>query len=161
MVCYSKNEKDTRKIAGDLAVKIIKSLTLPPLARIRRASVIALEGELGAGKTTFVKGFAGELSVKAKVKSPTFTLMKEYKIPFDNSQEFKESNQRYLTHLDCYRVKDYRDLATLDLKSLFKSPNHIVLIEWPERVRKILPKKLIRVYIDHISKNERKISIHM
>ena len=125
------------------------------------ASVIALEGELGAGKTTFVKGFAGELGVKAKVKSPTFTLMKEYKIPFDNSQEFKESNQKYLTHLDCYRVKDYRDLATLDLKSLFKSPDHIVLIEWPERVRKILPKKLIRVYIDHISKNERKISIHM
>lgn len=152
-VQISKNDAETQKIAGDLAHKIGNS---------KDSVVISLEGELGAGKTTFVKGFAKELGIKAKIKSPTFTLMKVYKIPFNkNRGKLKVSNQKYMTHLDCYRVRDHEDLATLDLKSLFNAPDHIVMIEWPERVIKILPKKLIRVHIDHVSKNERKISINM
>ena len=81
LVKISKSEKETHKIAGNLAAKIIKGPTSPRLAGLRRASVIALEGELGAGKTTFVKGFAKALGVKVKVKSPTFVLMKKYHIP--------------------------------------------------------------------------------
>ena len=157
LVKISKSEKETHKIAGNLAAKIIKGPTSPRLAGLRRASVIALEGELGAGKTTFVKGFAKALGVKVKVKSPTFVLMKKYHIP--ENTRYKILDTKYLFHLDCYRVRDHRDLATLDLRSIFNSPDSIVLIEWPERVSKILPKKLIRVHIDHISKNERKIGI--
>ena len=165
MIYYSKNEKETQKLASELAEKIMKgpSTRLPPkgrgsLRRSDRASVITLEGELGAGKTTFVKGFAKALGIKAKVKSPTFVLMKKYLIYVLRSTFHAP---RYLYHLDCYRVRDHKDLATLDLKSIFQSPNNVVLIEWPERVSKILPKKLIKVHIDHISKNERKIQVSM
>lgn len=147
MLFLSKSEKETQKIAGDLAHKIIGS---------KAPVVIALEGELGAGKTTFVQGFAKILGVKVKVKSPTFVLMKKYPF-FTISRKLKTKN--YLYHLDCYRARDHRDLLTLDLRSLFKSSNNIVLIEWPERVVKILPKKLIRVHIDHIDTNKRKIMI--
>ena len=168
MTYRSRSEKETQKIAGDLATKIIKShASLKP----RMASIIALEGELGAGKTTFVKGFAKALGIKAKVKSPTFTLMKEYKFPsLKRSQntnhktqinsKFKISNSKHLVHLDCYRVRDHRDLATLDLKTIFNESHNIVLIEWSERISKILPKKLIRVHIDHIDENKRKITIY-
>jgi len=164
MILLSKSEKETQKIASDLATKIIKSPTSPRLAGLRRASVITLEGELGAGKTTFVKGFAKALGIKAKIKSPTFVLMKYYPIMhyalrIKKTIRNPQSVIRKLYHLDCYRVRDHKDLATLDLKSLFKSPDNIILIEWPERVSKILPKKLIKVHIDHISKSERKINI--
>ena len=151
MIYLSKSEKETQKIAGDLALKIMKN----PSTRLR-ASVITLEGKLGAGKTTFVKGFAKALGIKAKVKSPTFVLMKKYPLKLASLHAYQLAN---LYHLDCYRVRDHRDLTTLDLKSLFKSPDNIVLIEWPERVSKILPKKLIRVHIDHIDNNKRKITI--
>jgi len=157
MTYHSKSEKETQKIAGKLAIKIMKSTTSPRLAGLRRASVIALEGELGAGKTTFMRGFAEALGINAKIKSPTFVLMKKYRIPRPTAL------LRYcataLIHLDCYRVRDHRDLATLDLKTIFNTPGNVVLIEWPERVSKILPKKLIKVHIDHIDENKRKIII--
>ena len=162
MIYLSKNERETQKIAGKLAEKIMKGLSarLPPTPRIwraSRASIITLEGELGAGKTTFVKGFAKALRIKAKIKSPTFVLMKKYTIP--KNTKYKIQDTKYLYHLDCYRVRDHRNLVTLDIESLFRSPSNIVLIEWPERVSKILPKKLIRVHIDHINSNTRKITI--
>lgn len=141
MIFNSNSEKETHKIAGDLASRVVK---------LQGPIIIALEGELGAGKTTFAKGFAKALGIKTKIKSPTFVLMKKYLI----------HNTRYLIHIDCYRVRDHRDLATLDLGSLFKSPDNIILIEWPERIKKILPKKLIKVHIDHVDKNKRKVSIN-
>jgi len=147
MVYHSKGEKETRKIAEQLAQKVIK---------LQKTTVIALEGELGAGKTTFVKGFAKALGIKAKIKSPTFVLMKKYPIPAPCSMIHVS---RFLYHLDCYRVRDHKDLETLDLKSIFSSPDSIVLIEWPERVSKILPKNIIRVHIDHINEHKRKITI--
>ncbi|OGN03600.1 MAG: tRNA (adenosine(37)-N6)-threonylcarbamoyltransferase complex ATPase subunit type 1 TsaE [Candidatus Yanofskybacteria bacterium RIFCSPHIGHO2_01_FULL_42_12] len=150
MIYLSKSEKETQKIAGDLALKIMKN----PSTRLR-ASVITLEGKLGAGKTTFVKGFAKALGIKAKIKSPTFVLMKKYPIlPITYNLKPKTC----LYHLDCYRVRDHRDLITLDLKTIFNESRSIILIEWPERVSKILPKKLIKVHIDHVSESKRKIS---
>jgi tRNA threonylcarbamoyladenosine biosynthesis protein TsaE len=170
----TKSEKETQKIAADLAHEVIGSLQRWADQANKSSVVIALEGELGVGKTTFVKGFAKALGMKVKIKSPTFTLMKEYKIPSLKKSQIPRSllatgipaeglgtNSKHLVHIDCYRVRDHKDLAILDLKSLFKSPDNIVLIEWPERVRKILPKKFTRVHIDHISQNERRIYINL
>ena len=142
MEFLSKSVKKTQRIAADLAQKIIKT---------KKSAVIALEGELGAGKTVFVKGFAKALGIKSKIKSPTFVLMKKYKVPQGTN----------LYHLDCYRVGNHKDLKIPELKEILDmSHNHdIVLIEWAERVKEILPKKHITVHIDHISKNERKITI--
>ncbi|MEK7076119.1 MAG: tRNA (adenosine(37)-N6)-threonylcarbamoyltransferase complex ATPase subunit type 1 TsaE [Patescibacteria group bacterium] len=139
MEFVSKSIKETQKIAADLARKIVKT---------KKGAIIALEGELGAGKTVFVKGFAKALGIKSKVKSPTFVLMKKYVAHGAN-----------LYHLDCYRVGNYKDLKIPEFKDIIREPNSIVLIEWAERVREILPKKHITVHIDHISVNERKITI--
>lgn len=124
--------------------------------RNKKTLVIALEGELGAGKTTFVKGLARAMGIKAKVKSPTFNLIKIYKIP---ATYHLLHTTRYLYHLDCYRLKNYKDLAPLGIKEILNNPENIVLIEWADRVKKILPKNHIKIHINHISKNERKITI--
>ncbi|OGN01068.1 MAG: tRNA (adenosine(37)-N6)-threonylcarbamoyltransferase complex ATPase subunit type 1 TsaE [Candidatus Yanofskybacteria bacterium RIFCSPLOWO2_02_FULL_43_10] len=140
MEFISKNVKETQKIAADLARKIIKT---------KNGTVVALEGELGAGKTVFVKGFVKTLGIKSKIKSPTFVLMKKYKVPHGN----------YLYHLDCYRIRDHKDLKIPEFKEIIHEPHNIVLIEWAERVKAIIPKKHITVHIDHISRNKRKIQI--
>ncbi len=140
MILESNSPKETQKIASDLAKKIIKT---------KKGAVIALEGELGAGKTTFIQGFAKALGINSKVKSPTFVLMKKYKV----------SNQTDLYHLDCYRIGDYKDLRIPELKEIFEISHDIVLIEWAERIKKVIPKKHIKIHIDHIDKNTRKLLI--
>lgn len=149
MIYKSKNPFETQKIASNLAKKIINS---DQKILGRTAVVLGLEGELGAGKTTFVKGFAHRLGA-GNIKSPTFILIKKYSIKAQNSH-FK-----YLYHLDCYRLKDHKDLIPLGIKDMTREPHSIVLIEWSDRVKKILPKKYIKIHIDHINKNKRKLEI--
>jgi tRNA threonylcarbamoyladenosine biosynthesis protein TsaE len=136
VILYSDSVKETAKLASDIAAKT-------------KSGVIALEGELGAGKTTFVQAFAKALGIKAKVKSPTFNILKKYKIPSGG----------HLYHIDCYRLKDHREAIPIGLKDIFKEDDALVLIEWPERIKKILPKKMTRIHIDHIGKDKRKITL--
>lgn len=150
MIYLSKSPKDTEKLAGFFVKKYFK---INLSASGKKALVVALEGELGAGKTVFVKGVARALGIKAKIKSPTFTLIKKYPIPN------KPKPKSYLYHLDCYRLKDHHDLAVLGIKEILNDPKNLVLIEWSDRVKKILPKKHIKIHIDHIDKNTRKICV--
>lgn len=141
MIYLSKGPKETEKLAGFLLNKFLKIY-------FKKTLVIALEGELGAGKTTFAKGLAKALGIKTKIKSPTFNLIKYY-----------SASSNILYHIDCYRLRDHRDLLLLGIREIISKPENIVLIEWSDRVREILPKKHIKIHIDHISKNERKITI--
>ncbi|HEY4474455.1 MAG TPA: tRNA (adenosine(37)-N6)-threonylcarbamoyltransferase complex ATPase subunit type 1 TsaE [Candidatus Paceibacterota bacterium] len=149
MKFLSKSFKETQKIASGLARKIIKT---------KKGAVISLEGELGAGKTTFIQGFAKALGIKSKVKSPTFVLMKKYPVKLRHGAS-KVSNQTNLYHLDCYRIRDYKDLRIPEMKEIFESSYDIILVEWAERIKRVIPKKHITIHIDHISKNQRKITI--
>lgn len=146
----TKSPKETEKLAGFLLAKFLKN---NPTTDKNKSLVIALEGELGAGKTTLVKGLARALKIKSRIKSPTFNLVKHYLIP-DN---LKARSSLY--HLDCYRLKDHRDLKPLGIDEIIKNRENIILIEWSDRVKKILPRKHIQIHIDHIDKNIRKISI--
>ena len=143
MIVYSKNVKNTQKIATDLVGKI-KSF------KVDEAIVVALEGELGAGKTVFVKAFAKALGIKDKIKSPTFVLIKKYKIP---------KTDGHMYHLDCYRLRDGKDLMILGIQDFLRESHNIVFIEWSERVKKILPSRHIKVHIDHIDQHTRKLRI--
>jgi len=145
MIYSSKSVRQTQNIAAD-SIKRMNTL------KAKGATVVALEGELGAGKTVFVKGLAKALGINEKIKSPTFVLIKKYKIP---------KTGQTLFHLDCYRLRDENDLIILGVRETLQASHNIVVIEWSDRVKKILPKKHIKVHIDHISKTERKISIKM
>jgi len=96
------------------------------------ATLIALVGELGAGKTTFVQALARELGVKEAVQSPTYVLMKRYGI--SNHPQFKT-----LVHIDAYRLEKAEEFAALKPEEFLNDPRALVCIEWPERVRGALP----------------------
>ena len=146
MILLSKSSKKTEKAAEILARELIKK----SLSK-KSAFVFGLEGELGAGKTTFAKGFAKGLDVGLKISSPTFVLMKSYKL--------NTSNHKLLFHIDAYRLKGHEDLIKLGIKEIFNDSKSIVLIEWSDRIKKILPKQYTKIHIDHISEKERKITV--
>ncbi|MCX6760769.1 MAG: tRNA (adenosine(37)-N6)-threonylcarbamoyltransferase complex ATPase subunit type 1 TsaE [Candidatus Nealsonbacteria bacterium] len=145
MEILTKNQNRTRK-AGELLAK--KTLKEP----IRRnAFVLALQGDLGGGKTTFLQGFARGLGIKDRVLSPTFVLMKRFSI------RNKKSVFKNFYHLDCYRIKSHKDLSALDFKKIISDPFNIVAIEWAERVKKTLPSNSLVLKFEFINKTTRKI----
>jgi len=136
-VTYSATQ--TKNLSKRMSQKILKS---------KDAVVISLKGDLGSGKTTFVQGLAIGLEIKHKILSPTFVLMKKYKIPNTKKQFY---------HVDCYRIKKAQDLSALNLKKLFLNPQNIIVIEWAERIEKILPKNTIIFEFKLINEKQRKI----
>ena len=139
-----KNLKDTRELAQKLARKWLK---MPgPL-------VIALYGNLGAGKTTFVQFFARALGIKEKVLSPSFLIIKSFVLP-NQAGRF-----RFLVHIDCYRLKSAKDLVALGLKDILKGKDNIVVIEWPGKIVRYLPKNTTRICFKVVAEKERKVVI--
>lgn len=145
----TKTPKETQKVAKILAKEILN------LERRKKALIIALNGELGAGKTTFTQGFVAGFGIKEEMSSPTFLIMKKIEL---HKYELK-NNLKNLYHLDCYRLKNEKDMIDLGMKEIFNNPENIVLIEWAERVKKILPKDTIKINFNHISKKERGLEI--
>ena len=148
MEFITKSTEETRKIGEDLAKEVAGFES-----KEKFALVIALEGELGAGKTTFTQGFANGVKVENKVTSPTFVLFKIY--PLRIKSFFKK-----MIHVDCYRLRNYKDLGAIGFRDEINNMENIILIEWSDRVQPILPEKHIKVHIDHINKNQRKIKIN-
>jgi len=110
--------------------------------------LVLLSGELGAGKTTLTKGIAaGAGAVREDdVTSPTFTLVHKY-----------EGTKRVF-HVDLYRVGDLHDLETLGLEDIF-SENAIVIVEWPDRLKLRTDWPVLRIGLEHISEDVRKIVV--
>jgi len=104
------------------------------------ASCIALSGDLGAGKTAFVKELAKHLGVTQEVTSPTFVVMKSYSI-------IEHSSFKTLTHIDAYRIDDEDEMRVLGLYELLKDPARLVCIEWPERIKNCIPENAINIHI--------------
>jgi len=99
------------------------------------ATLVTLSGELGAGKTSFAQGIARALGVDERVTSPTFVLEKIYELPEETGRGFFR-----LAHLDAYRLQGPHALAPLGFDETMEDPKTLVLLEWPERVEKALPK---------------------
>lgn len=108
------------------------------------ATVVALIGELGAGKTTFVQKFAKAYGTRETLTSPTFVILKKY---------------GNLVHIDAYRLKNAKELEALGIHDLIANPNNIIFIEWADRVKEILPEDHITIHFDHVDETTRKISI--
>ena len=111
--------------------------------------LVLLRGDLGAGKTTLVKGIAAafEAAAEEDVTSPTFTLVHEYRGP-----------RAHLFHIDLYRVDTPRELETLGLDDL-RSENSILLIEWGEKFQRFLRERDVEISLERQSESERKIKI--
>lgn len=127
----TRGESETRELAKKYA------------ASLNRGDVVVLSGDLGAGKTAFVKGVAEYFGLNG-VTSPTYAYLNVY--------------GDFLYHYDCYRLSCGEDAALLGLTDYFGGDD-ICLIEWAENIADVLPEKLKTVKIEKISENERKISL--
>lgn len=187
-ICYSefmkvitKSAIGTKKFAREMAGNIVRlgaSWTRPQRQGVRDAArgavIIGLQGELGSGKTTFVQGFLGYFGIQ-RVTSPTFVIIKKYsyknpKTKTQNSNKTKNPKSLrfdgqakfqtlYLYHIDYYRIKNSRDLLELGLEEIINDPGNIVLIEWADKIRGILPLNTIWIEFGHKSEKERSIEI--
>lgn len=145
----TKSAGQTKKFAEKLAKKILR----PSEGRSdKNAVVIGLFGNLGVGKTVFCQGFAKGLGITKNIHSPTFIIMKKYQILNPESYILNS-----FVHIDVYRLENPKELADLGWSELIKNPRNIILVEWPDKIKKILPKDCIKIKFEHKGKNKRAI----
>ncbi|PIR44638.1 MAG: tRNA (adenosine(37)-N6)-threonylcarbamoyltransferase complex ATPase subunit type 1 TsaE [Candidatus Vogelbacteria bacterium CG10_big_fil_rev_8_21_14_0_10_51_16] len=117
--------------------------------------VLALYGDLGAGKTAFVQGLAKAIGIKERITSPTFVLMKNYAICCGFDSSWSE-----LVHIDAYRFETADDLKALNWEKVIMPADKIVALEWPERVATALPMDTtIPLYFRFIDETTREIEL--
>jgi len=110
-------------------------------------SVVALTGDLGAGKTCLVRGIVSTVSTDATVTSPTFTIVHEYR------------GDRAVYHLDLYRIGDPAELTDLGYEELFSPPDGISVVEWAERAEGLLPARRVDVALEHMDPMTRRVVV--
>jgi tRNA threonylcarbamoyladenosine biosynthesis protein TsaE len=145
----SQSESETQRIGATLVDRYF-------LLAINQASavVVALTGDLGAGKTQLTKGIAEALGIpQAELHSPTFSLANEYDVTIP------ELGRLRFNHLDAYRFEDPDELLELGIEDYLYAPNTITIVEWAERVEKYLPENVIRISIETVSESERLVKI--
>lgn len=143
MEIISCNSSETKRVGKELALKI--------LSASEKRRILALKGDLGAGKTTFLQGFARGLNVRKKILSPTFIIFNRFKLKSPYFENFY--------HFDCYRIENFKEMETLGFKEIVSNPKNIVAIEWPEKIKKILPRKVIELKFKILGEDKRKIII--
>lgn len=117
------------------AVRLIGDLS----PHVTGATIIALSGDLGAGKTTFAQGIARALGVEEAVASPTFVIEKIY--------ELTGQKWHRLIHIDAYRLEGEHELEVLGWSEVAQDRNNIIVIEWPEMVAKLISEDAMRIKI--------------
>ena len=142
MEYLTEDYSETQEVGRDLAEEIKSG---------PRAVVFGLRGDLGAGKTTFLQGFAKGLGIKEKIISPTFVIMNRFDI--------KKGSFRNFYHLDCYRIEKAKEMENLDFEEIINNPKNIVCIEWPEKIKSILPKDIILIKFKILEGDKREITI--
>lgn len=140
MHTISTSDKQTREISREI---------LDNIEAGEEAVVIGLRGDLGSGKTTFVKGLAQALGVGEHVTSPTFVIEKIYTL--------KGRKFDCLVHVDAYRLESGGELEVLGWKETISNNKNLVVIEWPERVSEVMPKNTAYIDFEFIDENKRKI----
>lgn len=119
------------------------------------ATVIGLSGDLGAGKTAFVKCVADILGIEETITSPTFILEKIYTVP--ENKIFGERFSR-LIHIDAYRLDSGSEMRALDWDTITSDPANIIFIEWPKQVAEIMPKQAISLSFEYVDEHTRTIT---
>ena len=129
------NSEGTRKLGKDFS-KVLK-----------KGDTVCLYGDLGSGKTTFVQGLAKSLGIKEKIISPTFIIVRQYKVRIND-----------FYHIDLYRMESEKDIESLGIEEIINNKNNIVVIEWAQNLKDFLPKKRIDIKFAYEDKNKRKIT---
>lgn len=141
---------ETKKLAAQLVKKLLRA----PHKK-NKAFIIKLNGELGAGKTTFTQGFAKALGISHRLTSPTFVIMRRYGLKKNNKYE-------NLYHIDAYRMKQLKEMRPLNIREVLTNPKNIVLIEWAKNIEGSLLRGASSIKFAHgKTENERTLSTNL
>jgi tRNA threonylcarbamoyladenosine biosynthesis protein TsaE len=132
------NIEETGRVAKEIA------------QNLQGGEVLALSGNLGAGKTVFVKALAKAMGIEDNITSPTFVLMKVYDLELGKISK--------LVHVDCYRLEGQEDLADIGLSDYLAFDNSVVVIEWADKIIN-LPDKTIKIKIESLGGDQRRIIV--
>ena len=147
----TKSFRQTQELGESFAKEILKQ------GAKETAVVLALQGDLGGGKTTFLQGFAKGLNIQDKILSPTFVIYKKFNIP--KNRRSSVLTNKYLYHFDCYRINNPEEILELGFKEIISDSKNIVAIEWPEKIKKYLPKNTITIDFKFIDDQTREITV--
>ncbi|MFH0846263.1 MAG: tRNA (adenosine(37)-N6)-threonylcarbamoyltransferase complex ATPase subunit type 1 TsaE [Patescibacteria group bacterium] len=143
---------ETRLIKNQSELKDFVYLFLDDLKKNKKkVNILALEGDLGVGKTTLTQQIAQYFEVQDHITSPTFVILKKYKI------NKKDSIFKNLIHIDAYRLNSGEDLKNLGWEDLIKDFKNLIIIEWPERIFEILPNNVLKIQLEFVDENTRKV----
>jgi len=136
MYVLTRSSKETKKLGKEVGKEL------------SRGSIIALTGELGSGKTTLIQGIGEGIGVSSMIKSPSFTIIHKYpgRIP--------------LYHFDLYRLKDEREIIPLGYEEYFYKREGIIVVEWAEKIKNLLPAEHLKIDIQILNLSKRKISLN-
>lgn len=135
MIIKTRSDRETQNLGEKLGSKL-------------KSGFLCLYGELGAGKTTFVRGLAKGLGIRGRVQSPTFTYQRIY----------RRGGQK-LYHFDFYRISKPDPLLIQELHETIERGDGIIAIEWAERITKFLPKERTDIFFTHVDEKTRNIKL--
>lgn len=133
IIHHTRTSEQTQKVARILA------------KGLRGGAVVALFGELGAGKTVFTSGIAKQLGIKKNITSPTFVLMMLYALPKAMQARFAATQ---LCHIDTYRLSAMQDLVGIGVEDYLGKRDTITVVEWPDKIQNSLPPQTVFVHIE-------------
>ena len=132
--------EETKKLAEEIASKVDSG------------AVLALYGDLGAGKKTFSRFLTQALGSFSRVQSPTFVIARKYHV--NNDSDIKK-----IYHLDLYRIKTKAELNDLDLSQFFDDAHAVTVVEWPDIAEHLLPQNSIKIRFKYVDENSRSIYV--
>ena len=118
------------------------------ISQIGEQTVFAVNGKMGAGKTTFIKAVCEEMGVKEIVNSPTFSIVNEY----------AADGGRIIYHFDCYRISNIEEALEIGIEEYLYSGN-LCFIEWAENIASLLPDSIVNVEINELENGERNVLV--
>ena len=148
MEITSENLANFREFTSGLVEKLKEKPQLKD-----EATLVCLSGNLGSGKTTLTQLVAEILGVKESVTSPTFVIEKIYKLDDDSFD--------HLIHIDAYRLKRGEELESLGWQEIIGNKKNLIFLEWPENVENILPKDSIKIKLEILEGEKRKINFKL
>jgi tRNA threonylcarbamoyladenosine biosynthesis protein TsaE len=128
-----------KELAGELAKKL------------KPNNVLALYGDLGAGKTTFTRFLVEVLGFDSRVQSPTFILVRNY--------NKKEGRIKKVNHVDLYRLNNVNEVLDIGINEMIEEKDSITVIEWPEILNEMLPDNTMKIFFEYVDEDKRKVKI--
>lgn len=117
----------------------------------QKSLMVALHGNLGAGKTTLTQEIGKQLGIAESIQSPTFVIQKNYPL---NNQSFEQ-----LVHIDAYRIEDESEMEQLNFSETLTTPKTLVIIEWPEQINSLIPNDSLIINLTYEDQESRNISV--